>query len=121
MPLLTCKEHVACEQAFHLGDTVKSRRAEARERRRESGGWGEKGELLSSAPRGFDDRSRVLAQLEFARPNRRACSQAKEYVRLKRLKLRYQPFTKGFVQIFGSKIQDFFQTFFKAITSFYRL
>ena len=85
------------------------------------GGGGEKGELLSSAPRGFDNRSCVLARLEFAGPNRRACSQAKEHVRLKCLKLRCQPFTKGFVQIFGSKIQDFFQTFSKAITSFYRL
>ena len=85
------------------------------------GGGGEKGELLSSAPRGFDNRSCVLARLEFARPNRRACSQAKEHVKLKYLKLRCQPFTKGFVQIFGSKIQDFFQTFSKGITSFYRL
>ena len=85
------------------------------------GGGGEKGELLSSAPRGFDNRSCVLARLEFARPNRRACSQAKEHARLKCLKLRCQPFTKGLVQIFGSKIQDFFKTFSKAITSFYRL
>ena len=55
---------------------MKSRRARGDAK---AGGREEKGELLSSAPRGSDNRSRVLARLEFASPNRKAYSQAKEH------------------------------------------
>ena len=59
------KYDIACEQALHLGDIVKSTRAR---------GTREETRLRSAAPRRSLARSRAA---RFARPNRRVCSQAK--------------------------------------------
>ena len=60
---------VAREQALHLGDIAKSRRA--RGTREETRKWGEAGRGFPLRPR------RSLARSRAARPNRRACSLAK--------------------------------------------
>ena len=66
---LATRKLLASEQALHLWDIVKRRRARGtREETPKRGGGVEKGELamialLSSAPRSFAARSRVLARL----------------------------------------------------------
>ena len=72
------EEQIACEQALHLWDIVKSRRARGtREETRKRG----RGRDLFSAPRGF-----ALARAAcFALPNRRACSQAQEQMKMSNL------------------------------------
>ena len=111
------------------GDIVKSRRARGTREERERNARGDAKAAVvwwreRKVPFLCPSRLRLSltrsCEARFARPNRRACSQAKEH-ETEGSELRHQPCTKGFVKIFGSKVQDFFQTFSKTIISFSRL
>ena len=69
------EEQIACEKALHLGDIVKRRRARTDAK---AGGRGKTFPWPLAA-------SRSLARSRLARPNRRACSQVQEQMKMSNL------------------------------------